>query len=188
MSRQLPPFPHLEHLRRQAKSLLQALQQDNPLARLADAQHALAREYGFASWPKLKAHVEAASAGRRALAGKWIANIERSSRHPDNPFRRASLQLEVRGDLVTIVDVVHAADGREERTKNVLHADGRDYAQPHGFVVTASWQGDRTIAWEVRRNGGVEGRGRYEVSDDGSTLTLVANDQVFVFDRVTAVN
>jgi hypothetical protein len=29
--------------------------------RLADAQHVIARDYGFASWPKLKEHVEAAT-------------------------------------------------------------------------------------------------------------------------------
>ena len=58
MSRNLPPHPNLEHLRKQAKDLLHELKQENPALQLADAQHALAREYGFASWPKLKAYVE----------------------------------------------------------------------------------------------------------------------------------
>ena len=58
MSRSLPPRPNLEHLKKQAKDLLQDLKQKNPTLKLADAQHALAREYGFASWPKLKAYVE----------------------------------------------------------------------------------------------------------------------------------
>ena len=30
-----------------------------PQAKLADAQHALAKDYGFAIWAKLKSHVEA---------------------------------------------------------------------------------------------------------------------------------
>jgi hypothetical protein len=34
------------------------LQQRDTTSQLADAQHAVAREYGFASWPKLKAYVE----------------------------------------------------------------------------------------------------------------------------------
>jgi hypothetical protein len=59
MSRDLPPNPNLEHLKKQAKALLEKLRQQNPDATLVDAQHALAREYGFPSWPKLKAHVEA---------------------------------------------------------------------------------------------------------------------------------
>jgi len=58
MSRDLPPNPNLEHLKKQAKALLEKLRQQNANATLVDAQHALAREYGFASWPKLKAHIE----------------------------------------------------------------------------------------------------------------------------------
>ena len=62
MSRDLPPNPNLEHLKKQAKALLAKLRQQNADATLVDAQHALAREYGFPSWPKLKEHVEARSA------------------------------------------------------------------------------------------------------------------------------
>jgi hypothetical protein len=58
MSRDLPPNPNLEHLKKQAKALLEKLRQRNTDVTLVDAQHALAREYGFPSWPKLKAHVE----------------------------------------------------------------------------------------------------------------------------------
>ena len=58
MSRDLPEFPNLDHLKKQAKVLLRKLQQPNPGAKLAEAQHAIAREYGFASWAKLKARVE----------------------------------------------------------------------------------------------------------------------------------
>jgi len=59
MSLTLPPRPSLDHLKKQAKARLEAMQATSPDAQLADAQHALARDYGFASWPKLKAHVEA---------------------------------------------------------------------------------------------------------------------------------
>jgi hypothetical protein len=55
MSRQLPEKPDLAYLKKQAKELLRSMQQ----GKLADAQHALAKEYGFASWAKLKTHVEA---------------------------------------------------------------------------------------------------------------------------------
>ena len=61
MSRDLPPRPDLEHLKKQAKALLRELRRRDANASLADALHALARDYGFASWPKLKARVEAAS-------------------------------------------------------------------------------------------------------------------------------
>jgi len=59
---ELPPRPSLAHLRKQAKELLRRLRATNPDAALSDAQHALAGEYGFASWPKLKAHAEVAAA------------------------------------------------------------------------------------------------------------------------------
>ncbi|HXE52389.1 MAG TPA: ankyrin repeat domain-containing protein [Tepidisphaeraceae bacterium] len=77
MPSELPPLPNFEHLRKQAKSLLNEYREEKPqakarlealglsprrAARLADAQRAVAREYGFASWAKLKKHVEAAAA------------------------------------------------------------------------------------------------------------------------------
>jgi uncharacterized glyoxalase superfamily protein PhnB len=55
----LPARPSLEHLRKVAKERLAALRAADPSARLADAQFALAREYGFESWPKLVRHVSA---------------------------------------------------------------------------------------------------------------------------------
>lgn len=53
MSRELPAYPSLEYLRKQAKQL----QRTMPEGRLDDAQHALAREYGFANWARLKSCV-----------------------------------------------------------------------------------------------------------------------------------
>jgi ankyrin repeat protein len=52
--RPLPDRPNLRHLKDQAKDLLKA----GAAASLADAQLQIARLYGFASWPKLRAHVE----------------------------------------------------------------------------------------------------------------------------------
>jgi hypothetical protein len=58
MSRDLPEFPNLDHLKKQAKALLREMQQSRPEAKLADAQHAVARQYGFQSWIRLKTYVE----------------------------------------------------------------------------------------------------------------------------------
>jgi hypothetical protein len=58
MSRDLPEFPNLEHLKKQAKVMLRELRQRQPSAKLADAQLAIARGYGFASWTRLKEHIE----------------------------------------------------------------------------------------------------------------------------------
>jgi Ankyrin repeats (3 copies)/Ankyrin repeat len=54
MSRQLPEKPNLAYLKKQAKEL----HRSEPHRKLADAQHTLANEYGFATWAKLKRHVE----------------------------------------------------------------------------------------------------------------------------------
>src|SRR5205823_5246778 len=53
-AKQLPPRPNLDQLKRQAKELLQA----GRAPALHDAQTLIAREYGFASWNKLREHVE----------------------------------------------------------------------------------------------------------------------------------
>ena len=91
----LPASPNLEQQRKRAKDLLKAVRAGDgealqrfarfhprlgtsPVlrddARLADAQWVIAREYGFTSWPRLKAHVE-------ALSGK------QERRHPSRPTR-----------------------------------------------------------------------------------------------------
>src|SRR5438874_2029644 len=52
--RPLPERPNLGHLKDEARDLLRT----GGAATIADAQFKVARLYGFASWPKLKAHVE----------------------------------------------------------------------------------------------------------------------------------
>jgi hypothetical protein len=60
--RPLPPTPNLQFERKRAKALLKL----RPDARLADVQFEIAREYGFASWPKLVAYFATAERHRRA--------------------------------------------------------------------------------------------------------------------------
>ena len=52
--RPLPDRPNLRHLKDQAKDLFKT----GAAASITDAQFKVARLYGFASWPKLKAHVD----------------------------------------------------------------------------------------------------------------------------------
>lgn len=72
--RELPARPNLEHLKKQARTLLQERLASNAEAtarfeafsissepKLADALHIVAREYGFDTWPALKLHVDAGS-------------------------------------------------------------------------------------------------------------------------------
>ena len=57
-SRDLPSRPNLEHLRNEAKDVHRKLEATRPDAKLSEAQLAVARSYGFPSWPKLRDHVE----------------------------------------------------------------------------------------------------------------------------------
>src|SRR5262245_61863434 len=68
MSQALPAQPTLGWLRKTAKQQLHQLRKDNPGARLAAAQLALARQYGFRSWRALKAEVDRLSSGEQAIA------------------------------------------------------------------------------------------------------------------------
>jgi ankyrin repeat protein len=81
MSRELPAKPNLEHLKKQAKKLLHDFQEGELAAierfralmslaasagpKLAEAQHVIALEYRFASWPELKEHVDSLARVRK---------------------------------------------------------------------------------------------------------------------------
>ena len=123
------------------------------------------------------------AANHSPLTGTWVANIAKSMRHPDNPFVRATLQVDVDGNAITITDVVVDAAGEEVRTTNTIHADGAEHTAPHGYALTTRWRDTRAVEWEATKNGQPEARGRYEVSPDGRSLTLTAGDHVFIFDR-----
>jgi ankyrin repeat protein len=75
--RRLPERPSLEQLRKQAKEHLDTLRAADPSATLAAAQHALAREYGFHSWPKLVHHVESIQPERRMLQPSELKSDEK---------------------------------------------------------------------------------------------------------------
>jgi hypothetical protein len=78
MTRDLPQFPNLDHLRKQAKTRLREMRRRNPNTKLSESQHAVAGDYGFPSWAKLKAYIESlplrpepepAAAGSRGSGG-----------------------------------------------------------------------------------------------------------------------
>lgn len=85
MPRQLPEKPNLVYLRKQAK----ALQRTMPQAKLADAQYALAKDYGFDTWARLKSHVESlgmppAEALKAAVCDQDAARVQQLiNRHPE---------------------------------------------------------------------------------------------------------
>lgn len=103
MTSQLPERPNLEHLKKQAKSLLASAKSQEPEAiqrfeavligrslkpeaiALHDAQFVLAREYGFKSWNELKQEVEERSLSFAAAVDEFVRCATGSA--PDRAFR-----------------------------------------------------------------------------------------------------
>lgn len=189
MSRNLPDRPNLEFLKKEAKTLLESMQRTDPSVQLAEAQHALARDYGFASWPKLKAQVDSAVAAVVSpLAGRWIADVTRSKRHPANQFRAATIVFAVSGNTVLIDDEFVDDAGRTVRGHHTIEADGAARRTDNGFLIRATWLARNDLETVATKNGEEVGRGRYTVSEDGRNLTIVSNgDQVIVLDRAGVV-
>jgi ankyrin repeat protein len=131
MSRQLPEKPNFEYLKKQAKELLRSMRQ----GKLADAQHTLANEYGFATWAKLKLHVQAlglspAEALRAAVCDNDAARVlEVLGRYPelrariDDPLpdygfgQHALFAAVQRSDRATIDVLLRAGANIQRRTE-----------------------------------------------------------------------
>ncbi len=73
MAQALPARPNLVWLKKAAKERLAKLRERDSAARLFQAQLALAREYGFASWRALKTEVEARDPAHAAVAPVFAA-------------------------------------------------------------------------------------------------------------------
>jgi len=132
MAQALPARPNLEWLRKTAKQALRELRAQQPAARLADAQFAVARDHGFSSWRALKAHVDArllatdgindaevaqflrdvrsgaAEAVRAALAAT-PALVNARGPHPHWGGRPQPLQMAIEGKSREVFDLLLAA-------------------------------------------------------------------------------
>ena len=158
MSRQLPAEPNLEHLKKQAKELLDDFRQRKPeaeerfrsfsaphtaaSARLADAQHVIARDYGFANWQKLRAHVESVTlspdgqlaAAVRASDASRVLHVLRE--HPEVKTRLNEPMVNY-GGLPPILAAVQRSD---RKTIDVLLDAGADIN-----ARGQSWAGGRGV-------------------------------------------
>ena len=133
MSLELPSKPNLEHLQKQAKQLLRKLQQGDPAAdwKLADAQHTLARDYGFASWPKLKEHVETLARAREPdemlTAAIRASDAEKTARVLEShPKLRARIDEPLADYGAGMPAMLAAVQRSDRRTIDVLLRAGAD--------------------------------------------------------------
>jgi hypothetical protein len=166
---QLPARPDIGQLRRQARELhhaardgdaqaLRRLGQAAGTVTLSAAQLAIARDYGFASWPRLKAEVERR---RAALAGLLTAEAEDliAGQYRDRPRLRPVLDtvlaalpslgpvtVQARGTIVSLVTPRRTFAVVKATTKSRVDLGLRlDSTQPGGRLLPARDIGAATV-------------------------------------------
>jgi ankyrin repeat protein len=148
MTHSLPSRPSLEYLKNQAKALLRAAREGVPetLARfaqhleplhlphaittalsapqrrlkLADAQHVLAKEYGFANWAQLKQHVDEAALIAQSREEQIAVLIKCCL---DGELARAERFLEHHPELASADVFIAATLGEEATVRTMLERD-----------------------------------------------------------------
>jgi hypothetical protein len=166
---QLPARPDLDQLRRQARELHQAardgdarslrrLRQASGTDTLSAAQLAIARDYGFASWPRLTAEAERR---RAALAGFLTAEADGliAGQYRDRPRLRPVLDavltalpalgpvtVQARGTIVSLVTPRRTFAVVKATTKSRVDLGLRlDNTQPGGRLLPARDIGAATV-------------------------------------------
>src|SRR5438552_4047095 len=170
-ARPLPDRPNLRHLKDQAKDLLKA----GTAASLADALFQTARLYGFASWPKLKAHVESFEETGQLKQAIDTNDIERvKTMMTRNPaLHSAPLGYGEDGPLTWVAEcrvpweppgpvrlamaewmITHGSDVHQGGDGPLMRAALNDYRIPmmellvaHGADVNALWHGHFPIVF-----------------------------------------
>ena len=110
----LPDNPNLDWLKKQAKRRLEELGHANPAAQLADAQFALAKEYGFSSWRALKARIDSLMVDGQVFDAARQGDMNRLTalldNHPDKlharakPYEWSLLHAAAQNGHVAVVD------------------------------------------------------------------------------------
>ncbi|HXN23806.1 MAG TPA: ankyrin repeat domain-containing protein [Candidatus Dormibacteraeota bacterium] len=161
MSRELPANPNLEHLKKQAKKLLHDVQVGEPAAierfrslvslsataspKLAEAQHVIALEYSFASWPELKEHVDSLARVRQPAellsaavcasdAGKVARVLE------DHPEWKARINEPMANYGEGMQAILAAVQRSDRKTIDVLLRAGADIN-----ARSRSWAGGMSV-------------------------------------------
>jgi len=127
MSESLPLRANLEWLKKTCKDLLELGRADNPLLTLSEVQWNLAVRYGFASWQKLKSHVETV----QEKLGQLIPNnLDPVAIHgpvaPDDPQLAELFGAIEKGDQPALVGLLRVrpalAKAKNESGMTPLHA------------------------------------------------------------------
>src|SRR5213083_735536 len=138
--KQLPPRPNLDQLKRQAKEL-----QDSAQIPLYEAQTRLAREYGFASWNKLREEVEARTLEFDAAVTEFLEAATDGRR--DRAERILALHPKIRAANVytaLVLGDAGAVDARLTKDPSLATTPGgpRGWLPIHYICYTAVGSGD----------------------------------------------
>ena len=129
--RQLPDNPNLRHLKNQARDLLKA----GGAKSLTDAQFKIARLYGFPSWPKLKAHVDALKdTGRlkHEIDANDVDLVNKDERTRDEGFRKIRMYELLKQEAELKLEALREAHGatltqeQEAKLKEELSRSARE--------------------------------------------------------------
>ena len=205
-TRNLPARPNLEQLRKQAKDLLaayraaesQAIDEIERFERdpdpssfaLKDAQRVLARAYGFASWPRLKAFVDGVNVEQLADAVK-VGDAARVSALLRARPELIGMDLNAGNEHRALHYAVLCRDAAMTRLLMEAGADARKGIYPHRDATTAfaiaKERGYDDIVSVIEE---VENERRRELSCPNATVSP-AQDQIAVAiraeDRETAI-
>jgi len=187
-TRTLPAKPSLTQLRKQAKELLKGFlaghssvvteverfehSPDRARFALADAQRVLARAYGFASWTRLKQHVDGVNVQafcEAVEAGDVIAVRRLAKARPDlvgfSPDG-------ANGERIPLHSAVLRRDVEMTRTLMALGSDARRGIWPHRSATTAhAFAKDRGYDEIVAIIERAEDRRRQVMSSPGATVS-----------------
>jgi len=129
--RQLPDNPNLRHLKNQARDLLKA----GGAKSLTDAQFKIARLYGFPSWPKLKAHVDALKETGRPkheIDANDVDLVNKDERTREERFRKIRMYELLKQEAELKLEALREAHGatltqeQEAKLKEELSRSARE--------------------------------------------------------------
>jgi ankyrin repeat protein len=166
MSRSLPLRANLEWLKKRSKERLDALRASNPDAQLSEAQLAVAREFGFPSWRKLKTHVEQLREKLDALVPlDVLRQAAADDVAPDDPDLARCLAAVEAGETAAVTELLKSrpalasARGPDGQTPLHLAAQCNDpqiaaILVAYGADVNAKYgkSGHSPVSWAVTCN------------------------------------
>jgi len=117
------------------------------------------------------------------FAGRWIADVERSTRHPANQFQRAVIEFTVADNTVTVRHGYLDESGERQHAESQIQIDGQARTAENGYALKAEWRGPRSFETVATTGGQVVGHGKYEISEDGNTMTITGPEQTIVLGK-----